>query len=59
MSLPLLIRWLGVKDDGSMEKEERQARLKANQAALVRLKEIGEREPAKADALQRLSLIHI
>jgi CPA1 family monovalent cation:H+ antiporter len=54
LSLPLLIRWLGVKDDGSMEKEEREARLKANQAALVLLNEIGEREPAKADALQRL-----
>jgi len=54
LSLPLLIRWLGVKDDGSMEKEEREARLKANQAALARLNEIGEREPSKADALQRL-----
>ena len=54
LSLPPLIRWLGVKDDGSMEKEEREARLKANQAALARLNEIAEREPAKADALQRL-----
>jgi CPA1 family monovalent cation:H+ antiporter len=54
LSLPLLIRRLGVKDDGSMEKEEREARLKANQAALARLNEIAERDPAKADALQRL-----
>ena len=54
LSLPLVIRWLGVKDDGSMEKEEREARLKANQAALARLNEIGECEPTKADALQRL-----
>jgi CPA1 family monovalent cation:H+ antiporter len=54
LSLPTLIRWLGVEDDGSMEKEEREARLKANQSALVRLGEIAEREPAKADALQRL-----
>ena len=54
LSLPLLIRWLGVKDDGSMEIEEREARLKANQAALARLNEIGEHEPAKVDALQRL-----
>jgi monovalent cation/hydrogen antiporter len=54
LSLPLLIRWLGVRDDGSMEKEEREARLKANQAALARLNEIGECEPTKADALQRL-----
>jgi CPA1 family monovalent cation:H+ antiporter len=54
LSLPLLIRWLGVEDDGSMEKEEREARLKANQAALARLNAIGEFEPTKADALQRL-----
>jgi Na+/H+ antiporter len=54
LSLPPLIRWLGIKDDGSMEKEERAARLKANQSALARLNEIGEHEPAKADALQRL-----
>jgi CPA1 family monovalent cation:H+ antiporter len=37
LSLPSLICWLGVQDDGSAEKEERQARLKANQAALARL----------------------
>ena len=54
LSLPPLIRWLGVKDDGSMEKEEREARLKANQTALANLNEIAERNPAKADALQRL-----
>ena len=54
LSLPLLIRWLAVKDDGAMEKEEREARLAANQTALARLNEIGERDPAKADALQRL-----
>ncbi len=56
LSLPPLIRWLGVKDDGSMEKEEREARLKANQAALARLNEIAERDPAKADALGRLRI---
>jgi monovalent cation/hydrogen antiporter len=54
LSLPLLIRWLGIQDDRSMEKEERDARLQANQAALARLKNVAEHEPAKADALQRL-----
>jgi CPA1 family monovalent cation:H+ antiporter len=54
LSLPLLIRWLGIQDDRSMEREERDARLKANQAALEKLNEIAERDPAKADALQRL-----
>ena len=56
LSLPPLIRWLGIKDDGAAEKEEREARLKANQAALARLNEIAERDPAKADALQRLRI---
>ncbi len=56
LSLPLLIRWLGVKDDGSMEKEERAARLKANQAALARLNDITEKDAAKDDALQRLRI---
>lgn len=56
LSLPPLIRRLGVKDDGSMEKEEREARLKANQAALARLNEIAETDPAKDDALQRLRI---
>jgi monovalent cation/hydrogen antiporter len=56
LSLPLLIRCLEVRDDGSMEKEEREARLKANQTALARLDKIAERNPAKADALQRLRI---
>jgi Na+/H+ antiporter len=54
LSLPLLIRLLGVQDDRSMEKEERDARLKANQAALEQLVHMAERDPAKTDALQRL-----
>ncbi len=56
LSLPPLIRWLGVEDDGTAEKEEREARLKANQAALAQLNEISEPDPAKADALQRLRI---
>jgi len=56
LSLPALIRWLGVKDDGSMEKEEREARLKANQAALARLAEITQKDSVKDDALQRLRI---
>ena len=56
LSLPPLIRWLGVTDDGSMEIEEREARLKANQAALARLQEVAASNPAQADALQRLRI---
>jgi len=54
LSLPALIRWLGIEDDGSLEQEERTARIKANQAALDALEKIGESEPAKLDAMRRL-----
>lgn len=56
LTLPWLIRWLGVEDDHGAAREERTARLKANRAALNRLKEIAEPDPAKADALQRLRI---
>ncbi|HWC61603.1 MAG TPA: Na+/H+ antiporter [Verrucomicrobiae bacterium] len=56
LSLPPLIRWLGVEDDDSLEQEEREARLAANKAALARLHEVAEKDPAKADALKRLRI---
>lgn len=40
LSLPAIIRWLKVEDDGASDKEEREARLKANEAALARLNEL-------------------
>lgn len=54
LSLPPIIRWLGVKDDGAAEKEESQARLKANQAALARLDEIANSEQLNPDTVTRL-----
>jgi monovalent cation/hydrogen antiporter len=54
LSLPALIRGLGIKDDGAADREEHDARLKANQSALARLKQIAEHNPAKADAKRRL-----
>jgi CPA1 family monovalent cation:H+ antiporter len=54
ISLPFLIRALGIKDDRSTEREEHRARLEANRAALERLKQITEPDPAKADARDRL-----
>jgi len=56
LSLPPLIRWLGVEDDDSLEHEEREARLAANKAALDRLREVAEKDSAKADALKRLRI---
>lgn len=52
LSLPFLIRSLKVKDDGGHEREERLARLKANQAALARLHEL--RDTAHPDAHEHL-----
>jgi len=54
LSLPPLIRWLGIEDDGRGEHEERAARLKANEEALARLNEVAVSDRAKTDALQRL-----
>ncbi|HYV32376.1 MAG TPA: Na+/H+ antiporter, partial [Candidatus Binatia bacterium] len=54
LSLPWLIRWLGLEDDKGAEAEEREARLKANRAALARLNEPAPPDPAKANARQRL-----
>jgi len=54
LSLSSIIRWLGVVDDGSLEREERGARLKANQAALVRVNEISESRSLRPDTVHRL-----
>src|SRR5437867_2746726 len=54
LSLPSMIRWLGIKDDGAAEKEELEARLKANESALTRLNELAEMRPADAEVVQRL-----
>jgi len=38
LSLPFLIRWLSVRDDGLVEREERAARIAANHAAIRELR---------------------
>jgi CPA1 family monovalent cation:H+ antiporter len=54
LTLPLLIRWLNVVDNGDTEREERKARLKANLAAMSRLTELEQQEKQPIDLLQRL-----
>jgi Na+/H+ antiporter len=54
LTLPLVIRWLGVQDDGSVEREEHEARLKANQTALARLSASAGADPTEQDARERL-----
>lgn len=56
LTLPLLIRWLGVQDDGSMEREEHEARLKANENALARLNTLSSEDPAELEARHRLRI---
>jgi CPA1 family monovalent cation:H+ antiporter len=54
-TLPLVIRWLGIVGDNLDEKEERIARLKANEAAMAFLDErdVGNRfDPAHIDRLR-------
>jgi CPA1 family monovalent cation:H+ antiporter len=54
LTLPLLIRWLGIEVDRSAEKEEIEARLKANQAALTRLSEIANSRKVNPETVNRL-----
>ena len=54
LSLPVLIRSLGVEDDGTAELEERTARLKANEAALAYLEELKGNAEIPTEILARL-----
>jgi monovalent cation/hydrogen antiporter len=54
LTLPALIRRLGVHDDGGEEREEVQARLGAADAALARLEELAGEEWTRDDTVERL-----
>jgi CPA1 family monovalent cation:H+ antiporter len=54
LTLPALIRRLGVPDDGAEMQEELQARLAATDAALARLDELAGERWVRADTVQRL-----
>jgi CPA1 family monovalent cation:H+ antiporter len=54
LTLMPLVRWLGIKDDHVTEREERLARLKANEAALARLEELEASKRAKPRTVERL-----
>src|SRR6266576_96783 len=54
LTLKPLVRWLRIKDDRITEKEERLARLKANEAALARLEEIASSKRVRPRILERL-----
>jgi len=54
LSLSPIIGWLKIVDDHSLEDEERQARLKANQAALAKLAEIAKSHNVDEGVVERL-----
>ncbi|HVV02050.1 MAG TPA: Na+/H+ antiporter, partial [Verrucomicrobiae bacterium] len=54
LSLPPLIRLLGVHDEGRTQREERLARIKANEAALAALDELVRAPQTDSEAVDRL-----
>ncbi len=54
LTLKPLLGWLKIVDDHVPEKEERMARLKANEAALARIEEIGSASRARPETIDRL-----
>ena len=54
LSLPFLIRALGLEDDGSVEREEVRARIESADAALARLEELAEEEWVREDTAERV-----
>jgi CPA1 family monovalent cation:H+ antiporter len=54
LTLTPLVHWLKVVDDRVTEKEERLARLKANEAALARLEELAALNRARPKTIERL-----
>jgi len=53
-SLPLLIRKLGLRDDGGTDEEERQARVAANSAALNFIGTLSSRDGVVVETISRL-----
>jgi CPA1 family monovalent cation:H+ antiporter len=54
LTLKPLIAGLGIVDDHVADKEERLARLKANEAALARVEELGSSNEARPESVERL-----
>lgn len=54
LSLPFLIRALGLEDDGSVEREEVRARIESADAALARLEELAEEGWVREDTAERV-----
>jgi CPA1 family monovalent cation:H+ antiporter len=55
LTLPVVIRWLRVEDDGREAKEELLGRMRATQAALARIDELSREEWTRSDTIERMS----
>ena len=53
LSLPALIRGLGLEDDGSREREEIEGRIEVAQAALARIEELAAEDWVREDTAER------
>jgi CPA1 family monovalent cation:H+ antiporter len=54
LTLPLLIRAIGIEDDGGAEREDAKARIKAAEAALTRLDELALEDWVREDTVERM-----
>src|SRR5207249_3914215 len=54
VSMPVVIRALGLEDDGIVEREEVKARIHAAEAALVRIEELAGEDWVRDDTAERL-----
>jgi CPA1 family monovalent cation:H+ antiporter len=54
LTLPAVVKTLGIEDEGRAEKEETKARLYAAEAALARLEELAEEDWVREDTLERM-----
>ena len=54
LTLPLVIRWLRLEDDGVDDREDAKARIRAAEAALLRLEELESEEWVRDDTAERL-----
>ena len=54
LTLPLVIRAIGIEDDGGAEREDAKARIKAAEAALTRLDELALEDWVREDTVERM-----
>jgi CPA1 family monovalent cation:H+ antiporter len=54
LTLPLVIRWLRLEDDGVGDREDAKARIKAAEAALARLEELAGEDWVREDTAERM-----